>query len=142
MSLCLSDETKEKTAPVAFVTVEKGARSGIKDRQFIAIRNEKEWESLWARHKSTFSPMPKIPSVDFDREMVVAVFSGEKRTGGYGIEIQEIEENREKGEIAVFYVEKESPPRSIVIQTLTQPYHIVRLKKIDLPVTFVPVKLH
>ncbi len=69
--------------------------------------------------------------------MVIAVFSGEKRTGGYGIEITRVEENFEKGLLEVFFFETHSSPGSIVIQALTQPYHIVKLETVDIPVVFI-----
>jgi hypothetical protein len=137
MTFALSDEVKDRIAEVPLVTVDKGARSGIRERQFVIIKSEKEWESLWALHKSRVSPAPQVPPVDFGGEMIVAVFSGEKRTGGFGIEIRKIEEDREKNRVAVFYFETQPPPRSMVIQALTQPYHIVRLRKMDLPAVFV-----
>jgi len=69
--------------------------------------------------------------------MVIAVFSEEKRTGGYGIEITRVEENLEKGQMEVFFLETHPSPNSMVTQALTQPYHIVKLKKVDIPVVFI-----
>jgi len=135
-----SDDAKDKIIKLPFVTVDKGYRTGIKERRFVVVNTEGEWENLWTLHKSTVSPVPKLPEVDFGREMIVAVFSGEKRTGGYGIEIRKIEEDREKGQSTVFCLETQPPPRSMVTQALTQPYHIVSLKRIDLPVVFVAGK--
>ena len=134
-----SDEAKGKIARIPFLTIDKGYRSGIKERRFgIVISTEEEWERLWTLHKSTVSPAPKVPAVDFQQEMIVAVFSGEKRTGGYGIEIRKIEEDREKGQLRVFFLETEPPPRSMVIQAFTQPFHLVTLQTFDLTVDFLP----
>lgn len=136
MVFSLSDEVKDKIARVPFVTVDKGYMSGTVERQFVVVKNEEEWGNLWARHKSKVFPAPQPPVVDFQREMIIAVFSGEKRTGGYGIEIRKIEEDREKRQLIVSFLEIQPPPRSAVIQVFTQPYHLVRLQKLDLPVKF------
>jgi len=69
--------------------------------------------------------------------MIVAVFLGEKPTGGYKVEITAIEEDRGKGRLRVVVRERKPPAGAMVIQALTQPYHIVRVKKIDLTTTFV-----
>ncbi|MGZ3537739.1 MAG: protease complex subunit PrcB family protein [Thermodesulfobacteriota bacterium] len=54
------------------------------------------------------------------------------------MEIKRVEGNLEKGQLDVFSLETHPPPKSIVIQALTQPYHIVKLKKVDIPVMFIP----
>jgi hypothetical protein len=133
-----SDEAKGKIARIPFLTAEKGYRSGIKERRFVVIRTEEEWERLWTLHKSTVSPAPKVPAVDFQQEMILAVFSGDRRTGGYGIEIQKIEEDPERGQLSVYFLETEPPPRSMVIQAFNQPCHLVRTEKINLPARFIP----
>lgn len=133
-----ADSNKEKIISVSFSTIDKGFRSGIKERKFIVIKTEKEWGDLWRLQKGTFLPEQHIPRVDFEQEMVIAVFSGEKRTGGYGIEITRVEENLEKGQLKVIFLETHPSPKSMLIQVLTQPYHIVKLKKVDTPVVFIP----
>lgn len=129
---------KEKIISVSFSTIDKGFRSGIKERKFVVIKTEKEWEEFWRLHKKTFLPEQQIPPVDFKQEMVIAVFSGEKRTGGYGIEIKRVEENLEKSQLEVFFLETHLSPKSMVTQDLTQPCHIVKLKKVDVPLVFIP----
>jgi hypothetical protein len=69
--------------------------------------------------------------------MIVAVFSGEKKTGGYGIQITKIEEDQKKGELIVCLLETQPSLKAIVTQALTQPHHIVRTRRIDLPVKFI-----
>jgi len=133
-----ADSNKEGIISVSFSTVDKGFRSGIKERELVIIKSEKEWGDLWRLHKGAFPPEQYIPRVDFKQEMIVGVFSGEKKTGGYGIEITKIEENRDKGELIVFFLETQPPPKAMVTQALTQPYHIVKIRRIDLLVKFVP----
>jgi hypothetical protein len=133
-----ADSNKERTISLSFSTIEKGFRSEIKERKLVVIRTEKEWEEFWRLHKKPFLTEQQIPPVDFKHEMVIAVLSGEKRTGGYGIEITRVEENLEKGQLEVFFLETHPSPKSMVIQALTQPYHIVKLKKVDVPLVFIP----
>ncbi len=122
---------------VPFVTIDQGFRSGVRERKFLVIKNEAEWKKLWQTHAQPQVPAKELPPVDFDKEMVVAVFLGEKPTGGYKAEITAIEEDREKGQLRIVTRESKPPTGSIAIQALTQPYHIVRVKRSDLTTTFV-----
>jgi hypothetical protein len=72
---------KEETR-LSIATVEKGYRSGIRGPLQTVIRNQDEWNAFWKRHSSTDTNPTPVPIVDFDREMVVGIFLGEKSTGG------------------------------------------------------------
>jgi hypothetical protein len=122
---------------VPFITVDKGVSSGIRERKFVVIKTEQEWAELWRAHASIVMPPRERPSVDFNNEMVVAAFLGEQRSGGSSIEISKIEEIPVERQIFVFLRETKPPPGSMVIQAMTQPYHIVKLRQADLPVSFV-----
>jgi hypothetical protein len=128
----------EQGAGLSFVTVDKGVRSGLSERRFVAVVTAKEWKDLWLAHKSGVSSGPQAPQVDFQEEMVVGVFSGEKRTGGYGIEIKRVELDAGK-QVLVLWAETSPAPGSMVMEALTQPYHIVKLKRLNLPVAFAPL---
>ena len=119
------------------VTLGKGSQSGVRERKFVVIKSESDWKALWNSHASVSVPPKERLLVDFQTEMIVAVFSGEKSTGGYSIQISRIQEDSTKHALEVIVHESKPPPGAMVIQALTQPYHIVKLTRIDLPVTFV-----
>lgn len=130
-----SSPAPDKIAQVPFTTVDKGFRSGLREGRFIVVVTAKEWRDLWGAHKTRVASVPQAPEVDFQEEMVVGVFLGEKRTGGYGIEIKSVELDAGK-QVRVLWAETSPAPGSMVAQALTQPYHIVRLKRQNLPVAF------
>lgn len=86
---------------------------------------------------SPFKPAKPGAIIDFDQEMIVAVFAGEKPTGGYRIDIPAIEEDRARQQFTVRYRETRPPAGAMATQALTQPYHLVRLKKIEMAASFV-----
>ena len=88
-SLLAMDQEKIRRVEtrLSMATVEKGQRSGIREALQTVIRNRDEWNAFWKRHASTNTPPALAPIVDFDREMVVGIFLGEKSTGGYEVEI-------------------------------------------------------
>jgi hypothetical protein len=132
---CASEISLAKDVP--FTTLFKGNHSGIRQKQFLVIRSHAEWDNLWRSHWSTTIPKQELPKVDFAAETVVALFSGERRTGGLGIEVTKVEEDPQTAQLKVFYREIEPPRNAIVTQALTQPFHIIKLRRnTDRPVVF------
>lgn len=117
-------------------TIGRGAHSGIMTREQLVIASPDEWEEFWSRHASLQLPPPILPEVDFSAEMVIAVFSGEKPTGGYSVEISEVEFAED--EVNIFFEEVSPVPGEPVTEALTQPFHIIKISRIeDLPVKFI-----
>ena len=113
------------TIQVPFQTVAKGYQSGISEPLEIVARNQADWTALWKKHASTESNPPPAPAIDFGKEMVVAVFLGERPTGGHDIEITSVE--RSGDNLVVSFVERSPQPGGVVTQAFTQPFHIVRV---------------
>ena len=126
------EKIRKIETPLSIATVEKGYRSGIRGPLQTIIRNQDEWNAFWKRHSySTNTPSALAPIVDFDREMVVGIFLGEKSTGGYEVEIVRAER---RDSALYFYYREESPPSgAMVTQALTQPFHLVKVAKYQDP---------
>ena len=110
---------------VTFQTVEKGIYSGVKERSQVVIREQSEWQNLWRRHASIKANQTPPPAIDFGDQIVVAVFLGDKPTGGY--ETAVISAERNNGVLTVSFSEKEPRTGAITTQAFTQPFHIVRV---------------
>lgn len=112
----------------------KGNYSGYTAPSHMVIETEDQWREVWEQVHRFRRPRPELPGLDFEEKMVVAVFMGQRSSGGYRIEITQITEK--KKEIVVDVVQKEPPPGSIRTMALTQPYHMVVIKKSRLSVSF------
>lgn len=121
-------------AEVKFDTIAKGTSSGIRRPTKEVITTEKEWEQFWKQHTSIASPPPALPKVDFGKQVVIVLTSGEKMTGGYTIEVTKVEVKKDA--VMVYYKETKPKPANFTIQVLTQPYHFIRIDKPKLPVKF------
>ena len=119
--------------PLSFSTVELGVSSGIREPTRIVARTSREWLVVWARHVQSIGAVVP-PPVDFSREMVVGVFMGERETGGYQIEIIEVE--RTASALRVHYRTRSPEPGALLTQALTQPFHLIRLARDESPLTF------
>lgn len=119
--------------PVAFVTVDRGVTADFARRPGDkAVRDEEEWKTLWEQLHADESPVPPLPAINFSKDMAIAVFAGEKPSGGHKIEIASIE--RSGAELFVTVREKAPPPDAVAAQVLTYPYHVVRLPRAAGPV--------
>jgi len=115
----------------------KGANGGLPAPAEKIIRTPEEWASLWRQTHAGQVPPPAAPKIDFTTQMVLAVFMGERPSGGYAITIEEVAVGDK--DVHVTFREQSPPPDAITAQVLTQPYHIVVVKKSALPVRFVRV---
>jgi PrcB C-terminal len=127
--IAMANSGMKPTLQVPFQTIAKGSRSGVRETSQIVIRSQSEWQALWKKHVSIDSNPAPLPAIHFDKEIVAAVFLGEKKTGGYDVEIIAAEQT--PGALVISYREKGPPAGAIVIQALTQPYHIIRLARDD-----------
>ena len=110
---------------VTFQTVTKGYRSGVREPLQAVVRTQAEWTALWHRHSNELNSTP--PTVLFDQEIVVAVFLGEKPTGGYDTTIVRADQSDDT--LVIYYQEKTPAPGSMVIQVFIEPFHIVRMNR-------------
>ena len=89
----LVNEQVEKSTVAPFKVLREwtGADSQITEGRCDVIGDTASWAKLWIDHKGMGGIPPKAPDVDFDKEMVVAVFrgSGWNSRGYYVVEMLE-----------------------------------------------------
>jgi hypothetical protein len=119
---------------IPFETIDRGVDSGYQHWATLVIRTEEAWREVWERHRVAVTPMPPRPQVDFEQEMVIAVFLGERPTGGFALGIKTVE--RRAHGLHVLIEEMVPAPHAMVTQAFTSPYHFIRLKRRALPVEF------
>ena len=115
----------------------KGSRCGYVEPSKSVISTEDQWMKTWDKMFHHLLPKPELPKIDFDSEMILAAFMGQRRTGGYVIRIKRIIKTDK--DIVAYIEEKEPDPESLRTQALTQPYHVGVIKKYSLPVRFQPL---
>jgi superfamily I DNA and RNA helicase len=125
--IAVMETAPTSTIQVAFQTIAKGNRSGVREFLQQVTRNQTEWATLWQRHIATETNPLAPPVVDFNKEFVIAIFLGEKPTGGYAVEMTFIE--RKDRDLVVSYKEFQPAPGAMTTQALTQPFHMVRVAK-------------
>ena len=96
----------------------KGQQSLQTEQQFEVITGQSQFRHLWSRFDAG-SP----PPLDFTRETAIAVFMGERPTGGYAIHVDSV--TRSDGELLVAVVLEAPGPECMTTQAFTQPYEMV-----------------
>jgi hypothetical protein len=114
-------------------TVASGARSRVTEPLETVARTPADWLALWARHSAPGVPPPPV---DFDREMVLAVFLGRRPTSGFQVVITGADEAGPSRSVEVSYREVEPAPGSVRRPVVTMPFHIVAVPRSALPVRF------
>ena len=99
----------------AAMTEWKGQFSGALQGAQRVIRSEPEWQAAWAEIGQAAPAAP-----DFKSRFAVAVFLGQRSTGGY--RVQWLEPDSSGPATVVRY--REMKPQGMAMQALTQPYAV------------------
>lgn len=118
----IKEESAVSGNELKFETVLKGPHNANAEKKNYIIKTQAEWMQLLQKIGDEL-----IAPIDFNKDMVIAVFQGQQPTGGYATEIMKILETELNLEVRIKEI---SPgPNCIVTQALTNPYHIVKLQK-------------
>jgi hypothetical protein len=92
--------------------------SGIKGPRQLVIRDPATWSQFWSELGAGVRPQ-----VDFGRDLVIAVASGERSSGGHDIEVQKV--TRSGGELRIEVLRTAPGKDCMTTQALTQPVDVV-----------------
>ena len=93
-------------------------RTGIGEARRLVIRDANAWADFWSE-----LGVGERPTVDFSRDVVVAVAAGQRPTGGYEIAVDRVVNNN--GELTAEVVETTPGPNCMTTASLTQPVDVV-----------------
>jgi hypothetical protein len=93
-------------------------RTGIGESRRLVIRDANAWADFWSE-----LGLGDRPTVDFSRDVVVAVAAGQRPTGGYEIAVDRVTNNN--GELTAEVVETIPGPNCMTTASLTQPVDVV-----------------
>ena len=110
----------------------QGAQAQSKVAESLVAQDDAGWQRLWQKIGQN-SPM-SLPA----GKTAVAVFAGQKRTGGYSVEFTGV--TREKDHTTVTYRIKKPRFDQMVTQVLTAPYAVMLVPQSDKPVVLEEVR--
>lgn len=133
LTACESSPTAPRQ-PVTVTRLAFSSISGFDDPQRLVVRSGAEWQGVWATLHRRTNPVPPLPAIDFDREMVVVAAAGTKSTGGFAVSIDSASETRST--IAVVVRSVSPGPNCVVIQMVTQPVDVAVISRRPAVVSF------
>ncbi len=134
---CSSSTDYFDTTPIESELIAQGnlPRIGADNisNQYFSLRNQTDWVNFINRIdplKESSSELSQ-QNIDFSKYIVIAVVDEVRSTSGYKIDL-EIETNNKQ----IFIGSRRSSPdpEEFVLTVLTQPYHIVKIAKTNLPI--------
>ncbi|MHC4953295.1 MAG: hypothetical protein ACYTGZ_05345 [Planctomycetota bacterium] len=126
----------KKKAGVPFTVIASGQDSNISSLLETAVLDQDSWEQLWALHAGGTPP-----AVQFDRDMVIAVFLGMRATPAFSVHIDRVSPLAAGGYV-VQYVEQEIRHKNRVFNDIiTTPYVFAVLPRTDGPIGFSGTKV-
>jgi len=146
LAACATDAPVDSPAPsqegaaaeITFETTLDEPFSGLDRRLREVIQRDERWAQLWDQIHRRVTPRPPPPAVDFSHQMLIAVATGARRTGGFGIAVQRVVVRGDTLEVTVF--EACPAPGAMVSMGMTQPVKVVRLEKLPQTPVFREVK--
>lgn len=111
---------------VAWEVLAKGQQAvGFDKPQYILVSGRDQLTNLWYKAYGSKLDVPPVPTIDFARETVLAVFDGQKPTGGYGLDVRGV--TVENGELYVDLVHVRPTPGAVTTQALTSPWVLIHV---------------
>lgn len=113
------------SVPVAYEVIADGAVSPVAEAKNFVIVSAEEWRDLWLYvHGDQVAP---LPAIDFSRYVVLALFQGEKPSGGYSLHVSKA---RSVGGSLIVSVDDISPGQGCsVTESVTTPFTFVVTQK-------------
>lgn len=92
--------------------------TGISEARRLIIRDANAWATFWSE-----LGVGDRPSVDFSRDIVIAVAAGQRPSGGHEIAVSRVTVSN--GELQVEVLETTPGPNCMTTSALTQPVDVV-----------------
>ncbi|NQY06512.1 MAG: protease complex subunit PrcB family protein, partial [Flavobacteriaceae bacterium] len=104
------------------------------EAQIRVVKEQEGLNEIYNYLNKSRKPALNMPQVDFEKETIIALFMGQKNTGGFPIRIDTIDEKDDK--LVVNVLEK-TPEGKFATMVITQPFCIAKINKTDKEITFV-----
>jgi hypothetical protein len=116
-----------------FSTLDRGDQSRIRERCLTVAENETAWRNLWRAHHGGSTADDERPEVDFEENVVAAIFKGQSPDACHGAEIENV--TRDGLDLVVEGVFYEVTG-SACAEVVTYPFHIVETERPEGEVRF------
>jgi hypothetical protein len=124
------------TGAVSLEEIDQGQYGAIADGTREVLQDQEAYTAFWRQLHAGETSVPDPPEVNFDAQIVVAVVLGQRPTGGYSVEVDEVLTTESGSPVQVQYTERIPGDGCVVQQVLTSPYVLATIETQGGEVTF------
>lgn len=140
LTSCPNKSMNQSQEPNEIVSLFEGTLLGAGEEGFqkenFVISSEKQWKDFLNKLDGTNKVSSRFDSViDFDNAIVLVAVDKVRNSGGFGIKIIELKDEKEKLSVVVQHTGPK--PTDMVTMAITQPINIVKIKKTNKEIIFV-----
>lgn len=142
LASCKTGETAtNKTAAQATILaieLNSGVNGGFTEKLNQVITTQETFNKAWEKAYANYMKKPRVPEVDFTKNVVLLVALGEQRSGGYGIKVDKVVSTKSNTTVTIM---ETKPGKNCNLTTaLTYPYQFVQIEKTGKSITFISVE--
>lgn len=109
--------------------------TAIREARYQLVQTSEQLISLWSAAHSAQLQQPALPEVFLERETIVAIFLGQRSTGGYSVGVVDVVE--ERGDLYIDVRLTEPGRGDITTQALTSPWTLVKVLRAGYQVAWI-----
>ena len=113
------------------------SHGGYETSKYLVIKNQEALQEVYGKVNMIRRPGLPIPKIDWKNEMVIALFMGQKNSGGYSIIVDKITSLNND---TVEFLLKETKPEGMATTVICQPFYFCKVQRTDKEVIFKKVE--
>lgn len=119
---------------ITFETIVQDFYGGMSNSKFVVINDLKSLDEIYILiNKNRYSKL-EVPEVNFEKEMIIALFLGERTSGGFSISVERILNNNNN--VMVFYKIVTPKQDDMLASVMTQPFCIIKMPNTSKEIIF------
>ena len=127
-----SKQLMQETIP--FQILVQDTYGGYASSKFMVIENNNSLIEVFNLLNKSRSPELEIPVINLKKETAIALFLGEKTSGGYAITVEQVLDKSNK--VYIVYNVESPKAGDMVTSVITQPFSIIKIPKTAKEIVF------
>jgi len=131
---CKSAKYNVQNTKMSFTKLISDSYGGYHKQQFLLVKNNETLTKIYNQVNLFKKPGFTKPKIDFDKNIVIALFLGEKKYGGYSISVNSIAKTTT--DLIIYYKINKPNQNGLKTMAINNPFYFCITKKTDKKVIF------
>ena len=124
LTSCSAQKSNYYSSSISFEKIGSHSYGGFQEEIYYVITDIQLLKKIYTQINLARKPGLQLPTIDFDKECVVALFMGQKKSGGFAVEMDSII-NKKNNSFEIII--KEISPIDMASMAITKPFIIYKL---------------